>query len=101
MRPLLAALLVIGLSVAVVLATRAAFQMLERRGSRHRQRPKLESSNHAYDKAKYHDESCDEFGLPARNASLLDVFFFSWLIQRGLTSTDFELLHSRFLERYR
>ena len=58
-------------------------------------------SNHAYDKAKYHSETIEELGLPPHNASLLDVFFLSWLIKRGLTSGEFESAHSRELKRYR
>src|SRR5262245_61800949 len=64
-------------------------------------RTKSSRSNHAYDKAKYHHETVDELGLPPRAACLLDVFFLSWLITRGLTSSEFERDHSRELKRYR
>ncbi|MFT3685257.1 MAG: hypothetical protein QM783_10090 [Phycisphaerales bacterium] len=41
---------------------------------------------HAYDKAKYHDETVQGHGLPEEHASNHIVYFLRWLIDRRLTS---------------
>ncbi len=46
-----------------------------------------------YDKAKYHDESIDQLGLPEEHAENHTVFFLRWLIEHGLMS-DFFLQES-------
>jgi hypothetical protein len=43
-----------------------------------------------YDKAKYHDETIEEFGLPEEHAANHTVFFLRWLIERRLMSALFE-----------
>src|SRR5215210_232011 len=42
-----------------------------------------------YDKAKYHDESVRELGLPDAHATNHTVFFLRWLIERSLVSDSF------------
>jgi hypothetical protein len=44
------------------------------------------SESKAYDKAKYHDETVANYGLPESHASHHIVFFFRWLIERDLIS---------------
>src|SRR6188474_3048487 len=43
-----------------------------------------------YDKAKYHAETIEEFGLPEEHAANHTVFFLRWLIERRLMSALFE-----------
>ena len=43
-----------------------------------------------YDKAKYHDETIEEFGLPEEHAANHTVFFLRWLIERRLMSALFQ-----------
>ena len=43
-----------------------------------------------YDKAKYHDETIEEFGLPEEHAANHTAFFLRWLIERRLMSVLFE-----------
>lgn len=43
-----------------------------------------------YDKAKYHDETISELGLPEEHAANHTVFFLRWLIERSLVSDFFE-----------
>jgi hypothetical protein len=45
---------------------------------------------HVYDKAKYHDDTIDELGLPEAHAANHTVFFLRWLIERSLVSDMFE-----------
>jgi len=42
-----------------------------------------------YDKAKYHDETVEEFGLPEEHAANHTVFFLRWLIEHSLVSSFF------------
>ena len=44
------------------------------------------SQNKAYDKAKWHDETVANFGLPESHASHHIVFFFRWCIEHDLIS---------------
>jgi hypothetical protein len=41
-------------------------------------------SPHVYDKAKYHHETIEEYGLPEEHASNHTVFFLRWLIEQDL-----------------
>lgn len=99
LKPWAAALVVVGLSGAFFLVSRWAISKLERAMSP--KRSQGHRSNHAYDKAKYHDGTVEELGLPERSASLLDVFFLSWVIHRGLTSSEFEHKYRRALRGFR
>jgi hypothetical protein len=45
---------------------------------------------HVYDKAKYHYESVEGFGLPAEHASNHTVPMLRWLIENDLMSTMFK-----------
>jgi hypothetical protein len=51
------------------------------------------SSPLVYDKAKYHDESIEQLGLPEEHAENHTAFFLRWLIDNGLMS-DFFLQES-------
>ena len=42
-----------------------------------------------YDKAKYHDDTIEELGLPEEHASNHAVFFLRWLIDHSLVSSFF------------
>lgn len=42
-----------------------------------------------YDKAKYHDDTIEEFGLPEEHAANHTVFFLRWLIEHSLVSSFF------------
>ena len=44
---------------------------------------------HVYDKAKYHLEEVEGFGLPEEHAFHHTTFFFSWLIKNELLSESF------------
>lgn len=59
------------------------------------------SSNHVYDKAKYHYDSVVELGLPEEHAYHHTTFFLSWLVKRGLLSPLVEEEGQADLERYR
>lgn len=41
---------------------------------------------YVYDKAKYHFESIDEYGLPDEHAYNHTTFFLAWILKNGLTS---------------
>jgi hypothetical protein len=43
-----------------------------------------------YDKAKYHDDTINELGLPEEHAANHTAFFLRWLIERSLMSNFFE-----------
>ena len=55
------------------------------------------SQNKAYDKAKWHDETVQNYGLPESHASHHIVFFFRWLIEHDLIS---EWLRTEFPDDY-
>jgi hypothetical protein len=42
-----------------------------------------------YDKAKYHDETVEEYGLSDKHAENHTIFFLRWLIENGLMSAEF------------
>ena len=42
-----------------------------------------------YDKAKYHDDTIEELGLPEEHAANHTVFFLRWLIEHSLVSSFF------------
>lgn len=63
-------------------------------------RPAPSVSHHAYDKAKYHSETIEEFGLPDERAGHLGTFFLSWLIKRNLISPTFQRRARRQLAKY-
>jgi hypothetical protein len=56
---------------------------------------------HVYDKAKYHDDTIDELGLPAEHATHHTLFFLRWLIDRDLTSDMFRREGGDILRRFR
>lgn len=60
-----------------------------------------QSSNHVYDKAKYHHESIEEFGLPLDHACNHTTFFLSWLVKSNLTSDLFESGENNPVHQYR
>jgi hypothetical protein len=47
------------------------------------------SENYVYDKAKYHDDSIEEAGLPEEHACNHTVYFLRWLIEHDLMSEMF------------
>lgn len=44
---------------------------------------------YVYDKAKYHAETVEDYGLPEEHAANHTVFFLRWLIEQDLMSTEF------------
>lgn len=58
-------------------------------------------SPYVYDKAKYHLESIDEFGLPEEHAYHHTTFFLSWLVNNGLMSEWFLSESAKELALYR
>lgn len=44
---------------------------------------------HVYDKAKYHDESVQDLGLPDDHAANHTVFFLRWLIENDMMNAEF------------
>lgn len=58
-------------------------------------------SPHVYDKATYHIESVDQFGLPDEHAENHTVFFLRWLIENELMSDEFMAESADVLARYR
>ena len=46
-------------------------------------------SPHVYDKAKYHYDSVEEYGLSEEHAANHSVFFLRWLIENDLMSEEF------------
>ena len=46
-------------------------------------------SPHVYDKAKYHIETIEQYGLPEQQAANHTVFFLRWLIENDLMDKDF------------
>jgi hypothetical protein len=61
----------------------------------------MNNSPRVYDKAKYHDQSVEDFGLPAQHAANHTVFFLRWLIENGLMSDWFIEESSVVLGEYR
>lgn len=45
---------------------------------------------HVYDKAKFHDETIEQYGLSEEHAANHTVMFLRWLIERDMMSTFFE-----------
>lgn len=78
--------------LAIVALSIAAFLVFKLLVARFWSKPRGTSSasNHAYDKAKYHYETIEEFGLPAEHACNPATFFLSWLIKNRLMSRRFE-----------
>jgi hypothetical protein len=54
-----------------------------------------------YDKAKYHDETVEEFGLPEEHAANHTVFFLRWLIEHSLVSSFFQTESADVLNAFR
>jgi hypothetical protein len=59
------------------------------------------ASPHVYDKAKYHDETIDQYGLSEEHAANHTVVFLRWLIERQLMSEFFEKEAVEILKRFR
>jgi hypothetical protein len=57
--------------------------------------------NGVYDKAKYHLETVEGYGLPAAHAVNHAVYFLRWLMDRELTSASFSDDGSAVLTKYR
>ena len=47
------------------------------------------NSPHVYDKAKYHDETIEQHGLPEEHAANHTVVFLRWLIENDLMGESF------------
>jgi hypothetical protein len=56
---------------------------------------------HVYDKAKYHHETIQQYGLSEDHASNHTVVFFRWLIDRRLMSVFFETEAAEILAKFR
>ena len=54
-----------------------------------------------YDKAKYHDETVMNSGLPEERASVHTAFFLGWLIENDLCSDEFEYESSDLINKYK
>jgi hypothetical protein len=54
-----------------------------------------------YDKAKYHDDTIQELGLPEEHAANHTVFFLRWLIEHSLMSEVFETEGAQVLAAFR
>lgn len=54
-----------------------------------------------YDKAKYHDDTVEEFGLPEEHAANHTVFFLRWLIEHSLVSSFFQTESADVLDAFR
>ena len=54
-----------------------------------------------YDKAKYHEDTIQELGLPAEHAANHTVFFLRWLIEHALMSESFETGSAQVLAAFR
>ena len=59
------------------------------------------SSPHVYDKAKYHYETIEKFGLAERYAANHTVFFLRWLIERNMMSDLFTQESGDMLRKFR
>ncbi len=58
-------------------------------------------SPHVYDKAKYHYETVDDYGLSEEHASNHTVFFLRWLIDHDLMEKEFTEEDKGLIERFR
>ena len=54
-----------------------------------------------YDKAKYHDETIMEYGLPDEQASVHTALFLGWLIEYDLYSEEFSSESKEQIEEYK
>lgn len=54
-----------------------------------------------YDKAKYHDETIQNLGLPDEHAYNHTTFFMSWLVKNNLMSEEFENEKNNPVKKYR
>jgi hypothetical protein len=54
-----------------------------------------------YDKAKYHDDTIQELGLPEEHAANHTVFFLRWLVEHSLMSELFETEGTQVLAAFR
>jgi hypothetical protein len=59
------------------------------------------SSPHVYDKAKYHYETTEKFGLSEEHAANHTVMFLRWLIERRMMSEFFEKEAEGILKQFR
>ena len=59
------------------------------------------NSPHVYDKAKYHYETIEEYGLAEEHASNHTVMFLRWLLEKGMMSEFFEKESGEMLARFR
>ena len=59
------------------------------------------SSQHVYDKAKYHHETIEQHGLSEEHAANHTVVFLRWLIERRLMSEFFEQEAEGILRQFR
>src|SRR5688572_15876770 len=59
------------------------------------------NSPHVYDKAKYHYETIEEFGLSEEHADNHTVVFLRWLIEHDLISKAFVENSGDMLEKFR
>src|SRR5262245_35631219 len=58
-------------------------------------------SPYVYDKAKYHDETVQEYGLSDEHAANHTVVFLRWLIERRMISEAFEKEDESILGQFR
>jgi hypothetical protein len=96
MEPWQATLMIVGVCGLLYLGMRWIIDKLDRRA-----RPVPSEPIHVYDKAKYHTEAINEFGLPDERAGHFGTFFLSWVIKRNLTGPKFERRARRHLALYR
>lgn len=59
------------------------------------------NSPHVYDKAKYHYESVEQFGLPEEHAANHTVVFLRWLIENELMNEFFMQESGNTIEKFR
>lgn len=59
------------------------------------------AGSYVYDKAKYHDDTVANFGLPEEHASNHTIFFLRWLMDNDLVSDFFVSESGDILARYR
>ena len=56
---------------------------------------------YVYDKAKYHDDTIQQLGLPEEHATHHTLFFLRWAVEHDLTSNLFREDGADILARYR
>jgi hypothetical protein len=56
---------------------------------------------HVYDKAKYHDESIQQAGLPEEHATHHTIYFLRWLIENDLMDTSEEQDYGDVLQKFK